>query len=63
MKNTAPTIELSPDAYMKIIAGKPIEAPATSLMLGKQYKLVNAATKTHMFRCLDLVLGDLSYWK
>ncbi|WP_334707806.1 hypothetical protein [Nostoc sp.] len=57
-----PIIKLPPEAYMKIVAGKPIQIFATSLILGKRHKLVNTATGTYMFRCLHSVIGDWSYW-
>lgn len=63
MKSTALTIELSATDYMRVIAGKPIQVTATFLVLGREYKLVNTATKTYMTRYLNSILGDWSYWK
>lgn len=62
MFEATPTIKLSADDYMRIIAGKPILA-ASWLQPGRRYKLVNKTTKTHTFRYLNSVLGDWSYWK
>jgi hypothetical protein len=63
MFDATPTIKLSAEDYMKIIAGKPILTSANSLQIGRRYKLINAQTKTHMFRYLDSILADWSYWK
>lgn len=58
-----PTIKLSATDYIRIVAGKPILIGTTGLTLGREYKLVNATTKTYMTRYLNSVLGDWSYWK
>ncbi|MEH2393709.1 MAG: hypothetical protein V7K21_19280 [Nostoc sp.] len=63
MKTTSVVIKLSTDDYIKIIAGKPIQIPAANLLLGKEYKLVNIVTKTHLFRYPYSIIGDWSYWK
>lgn len=62
MFDATPTVKLSAEDYMRIIAGKPILVTANSLQSGRRYKLINTTTKTHMFRYLNSILGDWSYW-
>ena len=59
---TLPKLELSVGDYIKIIAGKPIEVPASDLVVGSYYKLVNKTTKTYMERRLHSFVGNWSYW-
>ncbi|MCC5644820.1 hypothetical protein LC607_18115 [Nostoc sp. CHAB 5824] len=59
-----PEISLESEAYMKIIAGKPIEISPdiVTLALGKRCKLINKTTKTYMFYRLHSAIGEYGYW-